>query len=292
MQEQSPNIQWFPGHMAKTKRLIRESLRLVDIVIEILDARIPISSRNPDLPGLIGQKPRMVLLNKSDMADPELTTQWRTFFAQRGVTALAMDAKSGKGLGQFMPAVRQVLAPVLQKRAEKGMGGAPIRMMIVGIPNSGKSSFINRLAGSRRTKVEDRPGVTRGRQWVRLDGGLDLLDMPGILWPKFEDQRVAEFLAFTGAVKDQVIDIELLAMRLLALLRDRYQPLLCARYKLTPEQASEPDAAALLELVAKKRGMLLPGGHANTERAAITLLDEFRAGKIGHITLETPEMDK
>lgn len=286
---EAPSIQWFPGHMAKTRHLMRESLRLVDIVVEVIDARIPISSRNPELPGLVGQKPRIVLLNKCDAADDAVTRDWCSYYKEQGVVAIPTDCRSGKGIKQFVPAVKEVLRPLLERRAQKGMQGAPIRMMIVGIPNVGKSSFINRMAGSRRTKVEDRPGVTRGRQWVNLENGIDLLDMPGVLWPKFEDKRVGEYLAFTGAVKDNVVDIELLSMRLLELLNGRYHRLLCDRYKLTDEETAEIEAYDLLKLVARKRGMLQPGGEANTERAAIAVLDEFRSGKIGKITLETPQ---
>lgn len=286
---EAPSIQWFPGHMAKTRRLMRESLRLVDIVVEVIDARIPISSRNPELPGLVGQKPRIVLLNKCDAADDAVTRDWCSYYKEQGVVAIPTDCRSGKGIKQFVPAVKEVLRPLLERRTQKGMQGAPIRMMIVGIPNVGKSSFINRMAGSRRTKVEDRPGVTRGRQWVNLENGIDLLDMPGVLWPKFEDKRVGEYLAFTGAVKDNVVDIELLSMRLLELLNGRYHRLLCDRYKLTDEETAEIEAYDLLKLVARKRGMLQPGGEANTERAAIAVLDEFRSGKIGKITLETPQ---
>lgn len=285
---EAPSIQWFPGHMAKTRRLMRESLRLVDIVVEVIDARIPISSRNPELPQLVGQKPRIILLNKCDAADEAITRKWCDYYKEKGITAIPTDCRSGRGVKQFVPAVREVLRPLLDRRAQKGMEGAPIRMMIVGIPNVGKSSFINRMAGSRRTKVEDRPGVTRGRQWVNLDNGIDLLDMPGILWPKFEDKRVGEYLAFTGAVKDDVVDIELLAMRLLELLNQRYHEVLCQRYKLTDEETADIEAYDLLELVARKRGMLQSGGQVNTERAAIAVLDEFRSGKIGRITLETP----
>lgn len=286
---EQPNIQWFPGHMAKTKRLIRENLKLVDIVIEVIDARIPVSSRNPDLKGLLGEKPLLVALNKSDLADEALTNRWCEHFKKQGITAVSLDCKSGKGVGRLMPAVKEVLAELIARREQKGMKNAPIRMMMVGVPNSGKSSLINRLAGSRRTKVEDRPGVTRGRQWVHLTGGGELLDMPGILWPKFEDKRVGEYLAYTGAVKDQVVDIELLGARLLALLNERYQGLLCQRYKITTDELEGKKPYELLEIVGQKRGLLLSGGVVNTERAAITVLDEFRSGKIGRITLETPE---
>lgn len=285
---QAPSIQWFPGHMAKTRRLMRECLPRVDVVVELRDARIPRSSRNPELGRLIGKKPRVVLLNKADEADEKATRAWLEDLKGRGITALATDCKSGKGLGQFVPAVRSVMGQELQRRASKGMAGRPIRIMIVGIPNAGKSSLINRLAKSRRTKVEDRPGVTRGKQWVKLDSGLELLDMPGVLWPKFDDQEVGEHLAYTGAIKDDILDLELLAMRLLGKLRERYGPLLCQRYRIQPEELDTLDEPALLELVARRRGMLLPGNEANTERAAITVLDEFRSGKIGRITLELP----
>ncbi|MDD2956536.1 MAG: ribosome biogenesis GTPase YlqF [Oscillospiraceae bacterium] len=287
---EAPSIQWFPGHMAKTRRLMRESIRLVDVVVEITDARIPFSSRNPELPRLVGDKPRIVLLNKCDSADPEVTRAWCDYYEARGVSAIATDCRSGKGLKQLDGVIRKVLAAELEKRERRGMSGAPIRMMVVGIPNVGKSSFINRLAGSRRAKVEDRPGVTRGRQWVSLDNGMDLLDMPGILWPKFEDKTVGEHLAFTGAVKDDVMDLELLAMRLLELLNREYPQLLRERYRLDDEEVEGIEAFDLLELVGRKRGMLMAGGHVNTERTAIAVLDEFRGGRIGRISLEKPRV--
>lgn len=283
-----PSIQWFPGHMAKTRRLMKESMRLVDIVVELTDARIPVSSRNPEIDRLIGQKPRVILLNKCDSADEETTRRWVSFYQKAGIPAVPTDCRSGKGLGAFLPLVKKTLTPLLERRAAKGMSGQPIRMMIVGIPNVGKSSLINRLAGGRRAKVEDRPGVTRGRQWVTLSGGFELLDMPGVLWPKFEDPAVGERLAFTGAVKDDVLDTELLAMRLLLLLRERYPQLLEGRYRMTETEMSDVDAYGLLELLGRKRGMLISGGEVNTERAAIALLDEFRGGKLGRITLEVP----
>lgn len=285
---EAPSIQWFPGHMAKTRRLMRESIRLVDVVVEVTDARIPFSSRNPELPRLVGSKPRIVLLNKCDSADPEVTRAWRDHYAAKGVAAIATDCRSGKGLRQLDGVIRQAMAGELERRKRKGMSGAPVRMMVVGIPNVGKSSFINRLAGSRRAKVEDRPGVTRGRQWVSLANGMDLLDMPGVLWPKFEDRTVGEHLAFTGAVKDDVMDTEFLAARLLELLRREYPALLGERYRLSEEEMSSPDPAGLLELVGRKRGMLMAGGHVDTGRAAIAVLDEFRGGKIGRISLEAP----
>lgn len=284
----TPSIQWFPGHMAKTRRLMKESMRLVDIVVELTDARIPASSRNPEIDRLVAQKPRLILLNKCDSADEEMTRQWVDFYKEKGIPAIPTDCRSGKGLGAFLPLVKKTLAPLLERRAAKGMSGQPLRMMIVGIPNVGKSSLINRLAGGKRAKVEDRPGVTRGRQWVSLSGGVELLDMPGVLWPKFEDPLVGERLAFTGAVKDQVLDTELLAMRLLLILREQYPRILEGRYRIVPEEMSGADAYGLLELVGRKRGMLISGGEVNTERASVAVLDEFRGGKLGRITLEVP----
>lgn len=280
------NIQWFPGHMAKTRRLMKESLKLVDIIVEITDARIPRSSRNPELDNWLGEKPRIIILNKCDAADGNITAEWIKYYKSIGITALATDCKSGKGVKDFMPLVRSVLSEVIEKREKKGMTGSTIRMMIVGIPNVGKSSFINRMANSKRAKVEDRPGVTRGRQWVNIGKEADLLDMPGVLWPKFEDQSVGEKLAFTGAVKDDVIDIELLAMRLLEWLNITYPQKIFERYKV--EADKDTDGYTLLEMVGKKRGMLISGGEINTERAAITVMDEYRAGKLGKISLERP----
>ncbi|GKH51170.1 MAG: ribosome biogenesis GTPase YlqF [Oscillospiraceae bacterium] len=289
MAEQGKQIQWFPGHMAKTRRLMRESLPLIDAVVELRDARIVRSSRNPEIEGLTRSKPRLILLNKSDVADPQVTARWREFFAGRGLPALEADCRSGKGLRQLEPRLRELCAERLERNAARGMTGRPLRLMIVGIPNVGKSSLINRLAGQRRTKVEDRPGVTRGRQWVKLEGGMELLDMPGVLWPKFEDQKVGCHLAYTGAIRDEILDQEDLACSLLLLLAARYPAALSSRYRLEPVELEGTDGYGLLCLVAKKRGMLLPGGDADTLRAAITLLDEFRGGKIGRISLETPE---
>ena len=282
------SIQWFPGHMAKTRRLMKDNLKLVDIVVELTDARVPFSSRNPEMKSLVGGKPRIVILNKCDMADETLTGEWIEYYKSKGISAIATDCRSGRGLNKLAPVVREVLKKELEKRASKGMEGKPIRMMIVGIPNVGKSSFINRVAGGKRTKVEDRPGVTRGKQWVTLENGIDMLDMSGVLWPKFEDKTVGEHLAFTGAVKDDIIDIESLAMRLADLLNRDYHRLLCDRYKLTNEETENLEPYDLLELIGAKRGMKISGGEVNTERAAAMLLDEFRGGKIGRITLEKP----
>ena len=282
----APSIQWFPGHMAKTRRLIGESLSLVDLVIELTDARIPQSSRNPELDKWLSDKPRIIILNKSDCADENITKQWVEYYKKKGIRAVMADCKSGKGVAGIIPAVKAELTELLERRAAKGIAGKPIRVMVVGIPNVGKSSLINKLAGSKRAKVEDRPGVTRGRQWVKISNELELLDMPGVLWPKFEDQTVGEHLAFTGAVKDEVIDIELLAMRLLQLLNRDYPQLLQERYKV--EAAEDTEAYELLTMVGRKRGMLISGGEVNTERAAITVLDEYRSGKLGRISLEKP----
>lgn len=282
-EERAESIQWFPGHMARTRRKIQESLSQVDAVIEIVDARIPLSSRNPDLDGWVSKKPRLVVLNKADLADDTATKRWIAYFESLGIAALAVDCKSGRGFHAFMPTLRRLLADVVEKWESKGMNRA-IRAMIVGIPNVGKSSFINRLNKGGKAKVEDRPGVTRQNQWFVVEGA-QLLDTPGVLWPKFDDHTVALHLAFTGAIKDQVLDIEEMACELLKVLYADYQPMLIARYKL-PDEIPE-DAWELLQLIARKRGMLVSGGDVDTERAAIMLLDEYRGGKLGSITLES-----
>jgi ribosome biogenesis GTPase A len=281
-------IQWFPGHMTKTKRKIQASLKLVDAVAEIIDARIPISSRNPDLAKLVENKPRVILLNKCDMANATATKMWIDYFKKQGITAIAVDCKSGKGLNQFAPAVNQVLSKRIEKLKAKGMVNPTLRIMIVGIPNVGKSSFINRIAKQNRAKVEDRPGVTRGNQWYTIAKNLEMLDTPGVLWPKFDDKIVGEHLAFTGAVKDQVIDIELLAVRLLDFLKQLKPKDFISRFKLEEIDIENIDSYELLEIIGKKRGMLVSGGEVNTERAAIMLLDEFRSAKLGRITVEMP----
>lgn len=282
------NIQWFPGHMTKTKRKIQSSLKLVDAVAEIIDARIPISSRNPDLAQIIQSKPRLVLLNKCDMANQTATKMWIEHFKRQGITAIAIDCKSGRGLNQFAPAVNKVLVQRLEKLKSKGMINPMLRIMIVGIPNVGKSSFINRIAKQNRAKVEDRPGVTRGNQWYTIAKNLEMLDTPGVLWPKFDDKIVGEHLAFTGAVKDQILDIELLAVRLLDFLKKLKPKDFIERFKLEDTDIENIESYELLKLIGKKRGMLVSGGEVNTERAAIMLLDEFRAAKLGRITVEMP----
>lgn len=282
-------IQWFPGHMTKTKRQIQASLKLVDAVAEILDARIPLSSKNPDLQKLIQNKPKVVLLNKCDMANQNATSRWIDYYALQGVTAIAVDCKSGKGLNKFAPAVNNVLAERRERLKAKGMVNPMLRIMIVGIPNVGKSSFINRVAKQSRAKVEDRPGVTRGNQWYSIAKNIEMLDTPGVLWPKFDDKIVGERLAFTGAVKDQILDTELLAVRLLDFLRSLKPADFIVRFKLDDVDLDAVDSYELLNIIGKKRGMLISGGEINTERAAIMLLDEFRSGKLGRITLEIPE---
>ena len=283
------NIQWFPGHMTKTKRQIQASLKLVDAVAEILDARIPLSSKNPDLQKLIQNKPKVVLLNKCDMANQTATSRWIDYYASQGITAIAVDCKSGKGLNKFAPAVNNVLSERRERLKAKGMINPMLRIMTVGIPNVGKSSFINRVAKQNRAKVEDRPGVTRGNQWYSIAKNIEMLDTPGVLWPKFDDKIVGERLAFTGAVKDQILDTELLAVRLLDFLRSLKPADFIARFKLEDIDLDAIDSYELLNVIGKERGMLISGGEINTERAAIMLLDEFRSGKLGRNTLEMPE---
>lgn len=283
MSDNEQSIQWFPGHMAKTRRKIKEILPLIDAVAEVVDARIPLSSRNPEIKELIEGKPHIILLNKCDMADKVITDKWIEHYKSEGITAIAVDCKSGKGLQNFKTTVKTVLAEKLENYVKKGMVGKPLRVMVVGIPNVGKSSFINKIAGGGKAKVENRPGVTRGNQWFTIDKQLELLDTPGVLWPKFEDKTVGERLAFTGAVKDRVLDVELLAMRLLEVLSENYPELLTARYG---ELDFSLDSYDLLSLIGKKRGMVIRGGETDTERAANMLLEEYRNCKIGLISLE------
>ena len=286
MSENTQSIQWFPGHMAKTRRKIAEILPLIDAVAEVVDARIPISSRNPELGQMISGKPHIILLNKCDMADKEITDRWIEFYKKQNITAIPLDCKSGKGIGQFKTSVKTVLADKLLYYKSKGMVGKPLRVMVVGIPNVGKSTFINKIAGKTRAKAENRPGVTRGNQWFTIDKELELLDTPGVLWPKFEDKTVGEHLAFTGAIKDRILDTELLAMRLLEILSVSYGEMLADRYG---DLQFECDSYDLLCQIGKKRGMVIRGGDVDTERAANMLLEEYRNCKIGLITLERPE---
>lgn len=272
--------------MTKAKRKIEHDIKLVDAVAEIVDARIPVSSRNPILDQIIKSKPRIILLNKCDMADPNQTLNWIKYYKNENITAIAVDCKTGKGLNLFLPSVNSALKDKLEIWKSKGIVRKNVRIMVVGIPNVGKSSFINKMSKGTKAKVEDRPGVTRGNQWFSIGKGYELLDTPGVLWPKFDDPTVGEKLAFTGAIKDQVIDIELLAVKILELLRDEYKNELVERYKLKKEDISNFTGYELLELIGKKRGMLISGGEIDTARASTMILDEFRAGKLGRITLE------
>lgn len=289
------NIQWYPGHMTKTRRMIVEQMKHMDAVCEILDARIPISSRNPDVEELTAGKPRLIVLNRIDMADPAGTKQWAAHFRGRGFAVLEVNARDGQGTAGFPAAVRELLADKLAAYAEKGQAGRMIRVMILGIPNVGKSTFINKVARRKTAKAEDRPGVTRSKQWVPIDASLELLDTPGILWPKFEDQSVGMNLAYTGAVRDEIMDTETLACHLSAYLAGRYPDALTAGYRLPalPEREREENDVAygyrLLQAAGKKRGFLISGGEIDTDRMAKVLLDEFRGGKLGRFTLELPE---
>lgn len=280
------NIQWYPGHMTKTRRMIADNLKLVDLVVEIIDARIPMSSRNPDLDGLLGSKPRLILLNRADQADPVMNKQWSAWFRKGGASVLQTDCKSGAGVKQFSPVVKSILKEQIAKWTEKGQVGRPVRVMVVGVPNVGKSTFINKVARRKSAKAQNRPGVTRGKQWVTVDSGLELLDTPGILWPKFEDPEVGFRLAFTGAVKDDIMDLETLASKLMKVLAQRYPEALRTRYKI--EIPTPVDEWALLEAAGRKRGFLISGGEVDTERMARILLEEYRSGKLGRFTLEEP----
>ena len=282
-------IQWFPGHMTKTKRQIQSSLKLVDAVAEIIDARIPVSSRNPDLAKLVQNKPRVILLNNCDMANQTATKMWIDYFKKQNLVAIPVDCKSGRGLDKFAPAVNTVMSHKIARLKEKGMVNPTIRIMIVGIPNVGKSSFINKMVKKNRAKVEDRPGVTRGNQWYTIAKNLEMLDTPGVLWPKFDDKTVGEHLAFTGAVKDQILDIELLAVRLLDFIKELKPADFITRFKLENADIENIDSYELLKMIGKKRGMLVSGGEIDTERAAIMLLDEFRSAKLGRFTVEMPQ---
>lgn len=277
-------VQWFPGHMAKTRRLIKENLSRVDAVCELVDARLPESSRNPELDEIVGSKPRIILLNKCDLADEKATAKKIKEFAEKGITALPVDCRSGKGLDKFQPTVREVLKDKIKANNDRGMVGKALRIMVVGIPNTGKSSFINRMAGKNRAKVADKPGVTRSNQWFFIGSGIELLDTPGVLWPKFEDPEVGFKLAFIGSVKDEILDSQEIAVRLLVVLQKNYPERLTKRYKISDFAELEP--YELLELIASKRGMLLRKGEYDTERAAVMLLDEYRSGKLGRITLD------
>ena len=280
------NIQWFPGHMTKAQRMIEENLKMVDAVCELLDARIPGASRNPDIDRLAGDKPRLIILNRIDLADPAVTARWKKYYEARGFAVLETDAKSGRGVGGFAPAVRRLLADKLRDYESKGQVGRTLRVMILGIPNVGKSTFINKVAGRKAAIAGDRPGVTRGKQWINIDSGLDLLDTPGILWPRFDSQEVGELLAITNAIKADVLDKETLGANFMLRLRDMYPGAIEERYKFAPDP--DMNGFELLEQAAKKRGFLVSRGEYDIERMANTLLGEYHEGKLGRLSLEAP----
>ncbi len=285
-QQEKMNIQWYPGHMTKTRRQIEADLKQVDAVCEIVDARIPMSSRNPDIDAICGSKPRIIVLNRMDLADPNVTQKWKQYFKNKGMSVLATDCKAKRGIADFTPAARIACAEKLERDAKRGMN-RPLRVMVVGIPNVGKSTLINQISGRKGAKAENRPGVTRGKQWVTVDSGLQLLDTPGILWPKFEDPEVGMMLAYTGAVKEGVIDLEELACRLMELLHKYYPQTLVDRYKVEAPEGTP--GWELIEMAGRKRGYLVSGGEVNTERMSKVLVDEFRSGKLGKFSLEHPE---
>ena len=283
------NIQWFPGHMTKAIRMMQDNLKLIDLVIELVDARLPLSSRNPKVDELVGDKPHLILLNKADIADPKLTKEWESYFSQKGISAAQVSSTSGKSLNFVFDKCKALLADKIEREKAKGIVNRSIKIMVCGVPNVGKSSFINKLSGKKSAITGDRPGVTKGKQWIRLKNNFELLDTPGILWPKFDDDAVGLRLAFTGAVKDEIMDIEELACHLLVFLRDNYPSSLTERYKMTDFDNLE--GYEMLELLGKKRGFVVSGGEIDTERAAHILLDEFRGAKLGSITLEKPDQE-
>ncbi len=284
---QIEGLSWFPGHMTKTKRMIVAEIKNMDAVCEIVDARIPLSSRNPDVDEMVGNKPRMIVLNRVDQADPNETKRWAAYFRGKGYAVLEVNAKNGVGTNRFAAAVRELLREKIDSWEAKGQVGRTIRVMVLGIPNVGKSTFINKVAKRKTAKAEDRPGVTRTKQWVPVDSTLELLDTPGILWPKFDDKEVGIRLAFTGAIKDDVMDIEELACYLMEYLGKHYPAVLTERYKMEIEAVDS--GYDLLTKAGRKRGFLMRGAEVDTERMARILLDEFRGGKLGTFTLETVE---
>ena len=280
------NIQWYPGHMTKAKRMMQENIKIIDLIIEIVDARLPVSSRNPEIDDLVGSKPRLMLLNKADIADSSLNKEWEKYFAEKGISAYAVSSTTGKNFNFIFDKCKELLAEKIQREKDKGIVNRAIKIMICGVPNVGKSSFINKLSGRKSAITGDRPGVTKGKQWIRLKNNFELLDTPGILWPKFDDEQVGLKLAYTGAIKDEIIDTEELACNLLEYLRDNYPKSLEERYKMTDFSAMK--GYELLEYLGKKRGFVVSGGETDTERAAGILLDEFRGARLGNITLEKP----
>lgn len=282
------NLQWFPGHMSKTRRMISECLKLVDVVVELLDARLPLSSRNPEIDRIVGDRPRILVLNKMDIADADTTTAWLRWFAKKGYVAIAVDSQSGKGFSGLNQAIDKVMKEKFARDKAKGIQRHSVKLMVVGIPNVGKSSFINRLSGRSATRTGDRPGVTTAKQWIRIDGKYELLDTPGILWPKFENPEVAKRIAFTGGIKDEIMDVEELACELLGYLSQAYPEKLTERFSID-QDALNLEPFDLLEAIGRKRGCVVSGGNIDTFRAASLLLDDFRSAKIGTISLEIPE---
>lgn len=289
--KQKTNINWFPGHMAKTRRMISDNLKLVDVVCELVDARLPLASRNPEIDKIVGSKPRILVMNKADISDPAANEKWISYFASKGIKAVAADSLSGKGLNKFSQALDSVLKEKTERDKKRGIVKSSVKMMIVGIPNVGKSSLINRLSGKSAAKVGNRPGITQTKQWIKLAGKYELLDTPGILWPKFEDADTAHKIAFTGGIKDEILDIEELSCFLIKYLRKNYLFPLCARYKIT-EETNDLTDFEFLELIGKKRGALISGGEIDTFKAAGFLLDDFRSAKLGRISLEVPGGEK
>lgn len=280
------DIQWYPGHMTKTRRMMEENQKLIDIVVELLDARIPLSSRNPVIDEIFPAKPRLVVLNKSDIADEATTREWERYYKSKGLGVKSISATAGKSLNDIFNSCKEILKDKIEHDKARGLVNRPIKMMVVGIPNVGKSSFINKLSGKKSAITGDRPGVTKGKQWIRLPNSFELLDTPGILWPKFEDVSVGEKLAFTGAIKDEIMDLEEIASRLLEVLKVKYPQKLTERYKMTGFE--DMTGYEMLELLGRKRGFVVSGGEIDTERAAKILLDEFRGAKLGRISLESP----
>lgn len=272
--------------MAKTRRLIAENLKLIDVVVEIIDSRVPFSSRNPDFDDLLSSKPRIIVMNKSDLADDKETAKWEAWYKKSGASVIIANSLAGKGIDKIAPEAKNAISDIIEKNAQKGLSKS-IRIMVVGIPNVGKSSLINRLSGRSAAKTGDRPGVTKGKQWINLKNGIEMLDTPGILWPKFENQKVGLNLAFIGSIRDEIMDVEELTCHLLEFLKIRYPDMLSTRYKLT-DDISEMGGYELLEYIGKKRGFVVSGGEIDTYRAANIILDEFRGAKIGKISLETP----
>ncbi len=282
----SSHIQWFPGHMAKARRQVSEKLKLIDVVIELLDARLPTSSRNPMIFDIIANKPRLVLLNKADLADPQITRQWVSYLEAEGEQVLTVDSQSGKGIGQIAPKCKHIVQDMLDKRVRKGMAQRAVRALIVGIPNVGKSSLINRLAKKSVAKTGDRPGITKAQQWIKAGDDFELLDTPGILWPKFDDQQVGLRLAASGAIKDEILDVAEVAFYVIKWMKEAYPQRLTERFNL---ELLDPDPVQIMEAIGRRRGCLMAGGHIDFDKVSELILRELRSGKLGNISFEQPD---